>query len=146
MKLRSSLLPLLSSLAAVNGAHVSLPSQFSAKIMLEMPYIGLAEPLFVAFDSVTGLQTMSYWDGMDTYIYDSRDDGTSYQIIPTAMDGISGVETCWKFGQSSPVPLFPDFSTFTADEGTSIVNGHECNSFSLVQKEFNSTSGKLRWR
>tara|TARA_B110000971_G_scaffold143703_1_gene146838 strand:+ start:399 stop:680 length:282 start_codon:yes stop_codon:yes gene_type:complete len=76
------------------GADVSIPNQFRATIQLEMPYIGLSEPLEVAYDEVAGMQTMSYWNGMDKYIYNTA--GTSYQIIPTAYDGETSVTTCWK--------------------------------------------------
>jgi len=128
-------------LGSASGASVSLPTQYSAKILLEMPYIGLTEPIDVAYDESAGLQILSYWNGMDKYIYNT--DGTSYQIIPTAMDGVNGVETCWKFGKSDLTPMFPDFSTFTADAETANINGHTCNSFTLVQKEYNNTSGNI---
>jgi len=39
--------------------------------------------------------------------------------------------------------MFPDFSTFTAETETAVVNGHTCNVFSLVQTEFNETSGNI---
>lgn len=123
------------------GADVSIPNQFRATIQLEMPYIGLSEPLEVAYDEVAGMQTMSYWNGMDKYIYNTA--GTSYQIIPTAYDGETSVTTCWKYGKADLTPMFPDFSTFTAETETAVVNGHTCNVFSLVQTEFNETSGNI---
>ncbi|GMI29453.1 hypothetical protein TrRE_jg33 [Triparma retinervis] len=94
-------------------------------------------------------QAISYWDGMDTYIYDySGDDGAmSYQVIPTTDDGMTSHETCWitstPASTTPPIVLFPDFSTFTAMTGQHTVNGHLCNGWILEQPEFNATSGNI---
>jgi len=125
-----------------------LPSAYTASLRLSMPYISLTEPIKVAVSSSTGRQHVSYWDGMDTYIYDySGGDGLSYQIIPTTTDGLTSQETCWitstPASSTPPVVLFPDFSTFTAMEEQHTVNGELCNGWILEQPEFNSTSGNI---
>jgi hypothetical protein len=93
-------------------------------------------------------QAISYWDGMDTYIYDysGKDGAMSYQVIPTTNDGMTSQETCWITStpaSTTPIVLFPDFSTFTAMPDQHTVNGHLCNGWILEQPEFNSTSGNI---
>ena len=137
-------------LVAVNAepSPPTLPESYTALLRLSMPYISLTEPIKVSVSGANKMQAVSYWDGMDTYIYNyGNDSAMSYQVIPTTDDGMTSHETCWITSSAAadapPVVLFPDFSTFTYMPEQYTVNGVLCDGWQLEQVEFNSTSGNI---
>lgn len=131
--------------AAVAGASavdINIPVQYHAKATMSMPYYDLVEPITAYFCGIDNVGRLDYWDGVERYLYNST--GQGYQIVPTAMDGINSEETCFLTSMNEDaVTIFPDITYFptTPDEGDCEIRGIACESFTIIQPQYNDTTG-----
>ena len=97
------------------------------------------------YDGSAGLGRLDYWGGVDRYIYNSS--GIGYQIVPTTSDGLKSDETCFTTGESGEVDnlIFPDLTYFPEepDESTTVIDGEECESWTLQSPTFNDTTVRI---
>lgn len=125
----------------------ALPPPSPPATQFRIPYINLVEPILVHMDSNKGLMRMDYYQGMDTYIFNTS--GNAFAVTP-----VMQTPTCFNNGPTgaSLVALFPQLSLFTlqAAKKTVVTNaypaGVECDvwaySFGTVtpDKQSNATS------
>lgn len=105
----------------------AFPTQYEASITVNMPYIGLVEPIYVHVDEAQGLQRLSYYGDTDVFIFNTT--GLSYQIIPVIRE-----QKCFV---ADPEPLqhvFPNMSLFEPQHGLTSIAGRPCLSWKFVTK------------
>ena len=99
--------------AAARFGHLpTVPKSFHARLVMELPYIGLREPVEVWSDADLDLQRVRYWDGLNEFHLNPK--GPGCETVPVSYDGETGEET---FVGLPPWPLqewFPDTRLFTA--------------------------------
>jgi hypothetical protein len=130
------------TIASASAVTINIPDDYHVQATMTMPYYNLVEPITAYFSSSMGLGRLDYWGGVERYLYNSS--GQGYQIVPTAMDGISSQETCFMTSMNEdPVSVFPDVTYFpsTPDEGDCDVNGVACEAYTLISPEYNETTG-----
>jgi len=134
------------AMAGAVTAELALPTSYTAKVTMTMPYYDLVEPIQAWMDADAGLGRLDYWGGVDTYIYNSS--GTCYQIVPTTSDGMHSDETCFMSGDKMEAPsMFPDVTYFPSEpdmyEATSpcVWRGKACESYTLKSPTYDETTG-----
>ncbi|KDO18268.1 hypothetical protein SPRG_21558 [Saprolegnia parasitica CBS 223.65] len=112
------------------------PTQYEASLTFRMPYVGLVEPVFVHVDEPAGLQKLSYYGGVDEYIFNTT--GSSYQLLPV-IDAIQCFQT-----DASPLQLvFPNMTAFEPMYGKSVVNSRNCYSWKYSVDSKPDAQGRL---
>ena len=111
---------------ADDAAPPTPPSDYYAKIVMVMPYIGMEEPIEVWTDAAKGVQRVSYWEGLDVFYLNAT--GKSCEIIPISFDGVSGREQPVSLPAWKSFHWFPDLALFhkLTDEVVTI-RGHDCD-------------------
>ena len=67
-----------------------MPTKFHTVVQLEMPYIGIVEPLEVWTDLEAGLQHINYWGPLNQFYLNRT--GAGCQIVPVSFDGATSEE------------------------------------------------------
>lgn len=87
------------------------PRKYTVDALFSLPYgYGITEPIFAVYDDVNGKALMSYYNGMDTYLY-RNDLNNTYMVIPRVDDLV-----CFSnpSDPSQPLPtVLPDLSDWT---------------------------------
>lgn len=112
-------LPPVSPYDASTFGPYKMPYSYSAQMQFRIPYINFVEPIDVTVDKRNGLMKLSYFSGMDTYMFNAKKDSFSYSIVP-----VYTTLTCLKQYSDTAttlVDLFPDISLFKkADQQESV--------------------------
>ena len=127
--------------AARFGHRPTVPKSFHARLVMELPYIGLREPVEVWSDADLDLQRVRYWDGLNEFHLNPK--GPGCETVPVSFDGETGEET---FVGLPPWPLqewFPDTRLFTAATRLEAVRGVECAVWALVEPDAYVDGGKF---
>lgn len=98
------------------------PKEYEASITLHMPYNELVEPIYVHVNEKKGLQRLSYYGGMDVYVYNIS--GTSYQINPVVHE-----QQCFKTHTNRLQHVFPNLTLYEPESGYALINGISCQSW-----------------
>jgi C1A family cysteine protease len=106
---------------ATAGYDPTVPFQaakaFEVDMLFQIPYMNFTEPVYGWYDTQKGFGKLSYYSGMDTYIYDSRESSTSHAVYP-----VQDTLTCFRYPSDGYIPeVFPEMKYFTKQDGTEII-------------------------
>lgn len=63
---------------------ITIPQVYSVNISYHMPYIKLVEPIAATVDDVGGLQFLSFYNGLNTFLFNASGMGgeTAFEVLP----------------------------------------------------------------
>lgn len=112
-----------------------VPSAYEARLNFRLPYFSFAEPIVARVDSTKGKMKLSYWSGMDQYIFSTLSD--SFSIVP-----VYTTMTCFNNGKSDSLQnLFPNLSKFKKLDVQTTVNGVLCDTWAYDAGTSQTTPG-----
>lgn len=94
-----------------------VPDIYSAQLQFRLPYMKFTETLEADVDSINGLMRLSYFGGMDTYIFNAAINQKSYSIVP-----VYTTLTCLEQSSNNSFQaLFPNLTLFTKQDDRELI-------------------------
>jgi len=130
------LLAIAAAVLAVPETVPQWPNNYYVRGTFSLPYANINQPTEMWYDGSNNRQLLSYYNGMDTYIW-RYDIQTLYQVIPR-VDTMSCFVTPG-IGNGTLVTLLPNLTNWTY-KGHSHVNGVKVKQFEQIVNNFNATA------
>jgi len=112
------------------------PTQYHLNGTFSLPYFNISIPMDINYDADTNMETLSYYHGMDTYVW-RFDIETLYEVVPRIDDLTCFVSS--GIGSGPMINILPNLTSWTYT-GSENVDGYEVDSFSLNVTTLNKTS------
>jgi len=113
------------------------PIMYHISGTFSLPYFNITIPVDINFDGQNNRETLSYYYGMDTYVW-RFDLQTLWEVVPRI-----DTMTCFtstQIGTGPMVTLLPNLTSWTYNDTETYVNGFPCISYQKNVTNFNKTA------
>jgi len=128
-------------LATAKPAQPTWPDQYHLNGTFSLPYFNISIPVDLNFDGINNKETISYYWGMDTYVW-RFDIETLYEVVPR-IDNLTCF-TSTQIGNGPLVTLLPNMTGFVSI-GEETINGVNCDTWQKNVTNYNKTAVYTIW-